>query len=122
MLTQVNIHNIELLQQFNSCSDEYVVLNKVKYTNNIIVTNNSISALSLSSIDLMQLNHIDEIVADDIDLLLLGSSKRIIYPPYEVFTKLKQYTAVEVMMVQSLCKTYNFLVSEGRKVKCLICF
>ena len=62
-------------------------------------------------------DHIEIIVRLEPEIVLLGTGDRLVFPPVEVLAPL--HTAgigVEVMDTGAACRSYNFLVNEGRRV------
>lgn len=54
---------------------------------------------------------------DKIDVLLLGMGKEIAYPPKDFRQALEEAgIGVEPMSSPSACRTYNVLLSEGRRI------
>jgi len=55
--------------------------------------------------------------ADDIDILIVGTGPGIAHPPASFRTALEQAgIGVEPMASPAACRTYNVLLSEGRRV------
>ncbi|HNI52603.1 MAG TPA: MTH938/NDUFAF3 family protein, partial [Accumulibacter sp.] len=53
----------------------------------------------------------------DAEIVLLGTGKQLRFPPPDLLQPLiAQRKGLEVMDVQAACRTYNILLSEGRKV------
>jgi len=51
------------------------------------------------------------------ELIILGTGDKMYFPPAETYLFLqKQGIGVEVMTTSAACRTYNFLVSDGRNV------
>lgn len=63
-------------------------------------------------------NHrLDEILALDPELVLLGTGIRQIFPKADIFaTFLSRKIGIEVMDNAAACRTFNLLVAEGRRV------
>jgi uncharacterized protein len=56
-------------------------------------------------------------VVDDIDVLFVGTGSEIAHPPKDFRTKLEDAgIGVETMASPAACRTYNVLLSEGRRV------
>ena len=52
-----------------------------------------------------------------------GTGNQVIYPDFKLLEKLNQLgIGFEVMPIQALCRTYNFLISEDRKLACILFF
>ena len=110
--------------QITDYSDNSIVIKDVKYTTNIILTNNSIIDIKhIQNIDQITVESLEPILSLKPDLVIFGSGKSIRFPHAKVMQALYQNSiGTEVMSVQALCRTYNFLVSENRKIACVILF
>lgn len=57
------------------------------------------------------------ILKQDIEILILGTGKRIHFPDPKIQLELQNHgMGLEVMATAAACRTYNFLVSDQRKV------
>ena len=119
---QINLHNVSA-NQFTNCTDSSVAINNENYTNNIIVNNTNIITCNISNIKNLQISDLDNIIANQPDLVIFGTSSQIVYPDSSIIKYLhSKNIGVEVMTIPALCRTFNFLVSEDRKISCLILF
>lgn len=56
-------------------------------------------------------------IADDIDVLFFGTGGEIANPPEDLIAELEAADiGVEIMSSPSACRTYNVLLSEGRRI------
>lgn len=56
-------------------------------------------------------------LAEDIDVLFVGTGSDIQHIPHELRTQLEEANlGVEVMASPAACRTYNVLLSEGRRI------
>lgn len=110
--------------QITDYSDDSVTIKDTTYTTNIILTNNSIIDIKhIQNIDQITVESLESVFALKPDLVIFGSGKSIRFPSGKVMQALyKNSIGVEVMSVQALCRTYNFLVSENRKIACIVLF
>ncbi|NOR52027.1 MAG: hypothetical protein GQ470_05350, partial [Gammaproteobacteria bacterium] len=61
------------------------------------------------------------LLALDIEILILGSGERLIFPESSLLASFMQKgIGVEVMDSRAACRTYNLLSGEGRKVAAAI--
>ena len=119
---QVNLHNVGS-NQFTSYSTNSVTIGGQEYQYNIIVTNHNIEACNISDIKQLNCNDLDCIISDAPDLIIFGTGNRIIYPDIKIMQYLQSKNiGVEIMQIPALCRTFNFLISEDRKVACVILF
>lgn len=119
---QVNLHSNQG-NQFTSYDENSVTINQSAYTTNIIVSNHSIEELSITSIDDLDTDKLDTILKHKPDIIIFGTGNQIKYPSTEVLLKL-QHSRIgfEVMSIAALCRTFNYLIGEGRNVAALIVF
>lgn len=60
---------------------------------------------------------IEAILALDPELVLLGTGERQVFPPREAQVELlRRRIGLEVMTNAAMCRTYNLLAGEGRRV------
>ena len=70
-----------------------------------------------ASIETLLPEHIDTIANLEPELVLLGTGAKLIFPELKTYAKLiQQGIGVEVMDTGAACRTYNILISEGRRV------
>ena len=109
--------------QFTNYSDHSVKVNNQEFNSSIVVTNSKISQISVEKIEDLKQDIMLEIIDKSPDLVLFGTGNKIIYPNSDVVNLLQKHAiGFEVMSIQALCRTYNFLVSEGRKIACILIF
>jgi uncharacterized protein len=69
------------------------------------------------SADLLTTEHLDAALALGPEVVLLGTGERQVFPDPRLFAHLAQNgVGFEVMDTGAACRTYNVLVSEGRRV------
>lgn len=109
---------------FTNYSDSSITINNKEYKTNIIVTNTEIISLQVNNINSLTLDHLDKIIQDKPDLIIFGTGDKISYPAeYKLLEKLGELgIGFEIMPIQALCRTYNFLISEDRKLACILFF
>ena len=62
-------------------------------------------------------NHFETILTLQPELIILGTGEKMHFPPAKEYLFLQQQgIGVEVMSTSAACRTYNFLVSDGRNV------
>lgn len=61
--------------------------------------------------------HLETVLALDPQVIVLGTGAAQVFPPPEVyFWVLERDVGIEVMDTGAACRTYNILMSEGRRV------
>ncbi len=109
--------------QFTSYSDASVTIKGEEYRKNILVTNDNIIAFAHNDIKQITVEGLTDVLAFEPDLVIFGTGDKIVYPDLKLLYELqRKQIGVEVMPIQALCRTFNFLVSENRKVACILLF
>lgn len=109
--------------QFTNYSPTSVTIYNKEYKTNIVVTNDGVTSFPLTDIKDITFESLENIIEDKPDLIIFGSGDNVIYPDFKVLEKLnRQGIGFEVMPIQALCRTYNYLISESRKVVCILFF
>jgi len=104
-------------------TDDSIDVNNQRYTTSIIVMPTSINANWQSntstalSFKTLTSDEIEKIAALKPEVVLLGTGKihRFLHPKLSMVLS-QQGIAVECMTTAAACRTYNILMSEGRKV------
>ncbi|AUR51513.1 Mth938-like domain-containing protein [Aquella oligotrophica] len=119
---QVNLHSNEG-NQFTNYSTNSVTINQVEYSTNLLVTPNAIKPVSISFISELTDTLLDEILSHKPDIIIFGTGSSIKYPERNILIKLQQLRiGFEVMPVAALCRTFNYLIGEGRNVVGVVLF
>ncbi len=119
---EINIHNATA-NQFTKYSNNSVTIKDKEYKTNIIVTNDNVLPFNITDIQLMRFEDLMPIIEQKPDLIIFGSGNKIIYPDLNILQKLNVLgIGTEVMPIQALCRTFNFLISENRKLVCILFF
>lgn len=98
--------------------DSFVEINKKRYTHNLIVMADKL-ILDWQATDYASLAeaHLAQIVDLKPELVLLGTGEKHQFLHPKVFRKLTECSIpLECMTTAAACRTYNFLMSEGRNV------
>ena len=87
----------------------------------ILVHTGKCIAWEIDSISDLSSDHFPEIIAFDPDILLIGTGTEQQFPDIECYAELlARNIGVEIMDSAAAARTYNVLVSEGRKVMAAI--
>lgn len=98
--------------------DNHVRINETRYTHSLILAPDElISPWPVQSIEQLQPSHVEDIVALNPDVVLLGSGMRQQFPDITVLGAFADHgLGVEIMDTGALCRTFNILVAEDRQV------
>jgi uncharacterized protein len=70
-----------------------------------------------SDIDELTEEDFKPLIASSPELILLGTGSKPVFPPRElVFSLARQGIGLEAMDTAAACRTFNILISEGRRV------
>ena len=62
-------------------------------------------------------HHLQQVISLDPEIVLLGTGSEIVFPPDEVLQPvISNRIGYEIMDTGAACRSYNFLVAEGRRV------
>jgi uncharacterized protein len=98
--------------------DAYVEVNKQKYTQNLIVMADKL-ILDWQATDFANLTevHFEALINLKPEVVLLGTGEKHQFLHPKIVQKLTQNNIpLECMTTAAACRTYNILMSEGRKV------
>ncbi len=119
---QVNLHNSQG-NQFTNYAQDSVTINAIEYKSNILVSNELIIDISINSVKELDNIYLNLIMEQSPDIILFGTGNKIIYPHQDILLKLQQQrVGFEVMTIAAMCRTFNYLIGEGRKVVAIVLF
>lgn len=119
---QVNLHSSEG-NQFTNYSKNSVTINQTEYFDNLLVTPSLIKNIALKTIDDLNIEIITEILNYKPDIIIFGTGTKIKYPNAKILSQLQhKQIGFEVMPIPALCRTFNYLIGEGRIVIGLLIF
>lgn len=111
-------------QTVTAYDDEGVEINAVRFAHSLIVMPETVPiAWPVPSLDNLTAEHFAQIEAMVPDVVILGTGKRqrFIHPRLTAALTARRI-GVECMDNQAACRTYNILMTEGRKVALALIF
>jgi len=115
--------NIVSQGQFTNYSASSVTIQGAEYRKNILIFNDQISEFAVKSIKELNLDDLADTIMNKPDLIIFGTGNGVIYPDFKLLEKINSYgIGFEIMPIPALCRTYNFLISENRRVACILFF
>lgn len=95
-----------------------IQINGKNFSSGLVVTQDKlVNDWPPASVDMLAPEHIKTIVDLKPELVLLGTGAKLVFPEVKVYAELIQLgIGVEVMDTGAVCRTYNILSSEGRRV------
>jgi uncharacterized protein len=102
---------------FSGYGAGYVVVNGQRYERSIIVLSERILEWEIERFDQLSPSIFELLAALPIDVLLLGTGDALRFPAAACLLSLTRAgIGIEVMDTPAACRTYNFLLSEDRRV------
>lgn len=110
--------NTQQYQTVTAYDEQGVEFNLVRYEHSLIVLPESRPIVwDVTNFNALTATHFEQIAALQPDVVILGTGKkqRFIHPKL-ISALSAQHKGVECMDNQAACRTYNILMTEGRKV------
>ncbi|MFZ4536526.1 Mth938-like domain-containing protein [Propionivibrio sp.] len=109
---------------FTAYGEGYVSVNAIRHTRNLVVLpDRLIPDWTQSTFETLSVADFEFLATLDTEIILLGTGNQLRFPPPELMRPLMQARkGLEVMDIQAVCRTYNVLISEGRKVAASLIF
>ncbi|NBX05128.1 MAG: hypothetical protein EBR18_03320 [Betaproteobacteria bacterium] len=97
--------------------DGWVSVNGQRFSHSLVVGHDHLSDWDCRGFDALQQSHFDGLASLDPELVIFGSGKRLQFvAPAFLAGLYARRIGVETMDTQAACRTYNFLLGEGRRV------
>ena len=111
------------LNTFSGYGDGYVTVRGERIEKNSIVTPEKVIPWSASAFDELAESDFEIFSGMDLEILLIGTgAKQRFSHPKLTRALAEKRIGVESMDLQAACRTYNILVSEGRRVAAALLF
>lgn len=103
---------------FTAYGDGYVSVNAVRYHANLVVLPDQlITEWTTAGFETLSVADFERLAALDAEIIILGTGNRLRFPrPALTRPLIEANKGLEVMDIQAACRTYNVLISEGRRV------
>ena len=95
-----------------------VSINGKAFRQSLIITKTELNEnWQPGAVELLQAEHIDQILAFNPELIIIGTGDKLTFPAVEVYSGIIEHgIGVDFMDTRAACRTYNILMSEGRHV------
>jgi uncharacterized protein len=95
-----------------------ISINGKSFKQSLIITRTKLNEnWELSAVELLQADHINQILAFKPELIIIGTGDKLIFPAVEVYSGIIEHgIGVDFMDTRAACRTYNILMSEGRHI------
>jgi len=120
---KLHANQLKSLNVFTSYGEDYVNVNLVRQQGSLVVTPTSINP--------WRPKHFAELTAEDFaalldfepEIILLGTGSRLQFPhPRLTAPLMARHIGVDAMDISAMCRTFNILVAEDRKVIAAVLF
>jgi len=101
-----------------ACKPGEIQIKATIYTQSLVVAANALREdWPLSDIAALEESHIELILEQEPELILLGTGNRLVFPsPENLRCLIESGIGYEIMDTAAACRTYNVLVAEDRHV------
>ena len=110
--------NTQQYQTVTAYDDEGVEFNLIRYEHSLIVLPETApTKWDVKNFEELTTSHFEQVAATAPDVVILGTGKKQKFIHPKLIAALSaQHKGVECMDNQAACRTYNILMTEGRKV------
>lgn len=115
---KLHLNNADGLNMLTAYGDDYIQVNGTRHTSSLVVLPDTlITAWPAPLFESLGETHFQQILETQPELVLLGTGLKHRFPHPTLYACLVQAgIGLEVMNTGAACRTYNILVSEGRRV------
>ncbi|MCL6263732.1 Mth938-like domain-containing protein [Craterilacuibacter sp. RT1T] len=109
---QLSGHNL-----FTGYGEGFVEINQQRHEGALIITGETVQPWQVGSFAELTPENFAALLPFSPEVVLFGSGSKQRFPHPRLYAALSaQHIGVEVMDTQAACRTYNILLSEGRRV------
>lgn len=114
---KLNLHAATGLNQITACGEGYVQVNGQRREGSVVVSPDGLAPWPPRAVCELTAGHLAALLALAPEIVLLGTGSRLQFPaPWLARACAEAGAGLEVMDTPAACRTYNVLLSEGRKV------
>jgi uncharacterized protein len=105
------------LNTITSYGDGFVAINLQRHEGSVVVMPDSLEKWPVSSFESLTPEHFESLAQAAPEVVIFGSGSKLRFPHPRLTAELaKHRIGVETMDFGAACRTYNILMSEGRRV------
>jgi len=94
-----------------------VIIGEARFTHSVLLTPERVTDWPPADIQSLESAHFDQLLALQPELVVLGTGDSQAFPPPQTYAALMgRGIGIEIMNTGAACRTYNILMSEGRRV------
>ena len=106
---------------FSGYGEGYVTVNGARHEGSVVVTPERVLPWNVAAFDVLAESDFELFLGLDLEILLVGTGPKQRFPHPRLTRALaERRVGIEVMDTQAACRTYNILMSEGRRVAAAI--
>ena len=108
---------------FSAYGDDHVQVNGQRFDFGLVLGTSLLDQEAFDGVtfETLETRHFDWLATQNAEIILLGTGPRIRFPPHSLTRALMEaHIGLEVMDTGAVCRTYNVLAGEGRKVVAVI--
>lgn len=122
---KLHLHTDTSQPLFTGYGVDHVLIGDQRHESALLLTAAGIEIAPWAGLDFDALTaaHFEWVARHELDILLLGTGSRLHFPhPRLTRALVEARIGLEVMDIGALCRTYNILATEGRKVGAAVLF
>lgn len=99
-----------------------IVIGSERYTDTVALTpDGPVADFAPPPLEQLDISHFDALLADEPELLIIGTGERNVFPPRELtFAFARRGVGLEVMDTAAAARTFNVLAGEGRRLAAVL--
>jgi uncharacterized protein len=99
-----------------------IVIGSQRYTETVALTpDGPVADFAPPPLDEVDISHFDALLADEPELVIIGTGERNVFPPRELtFAFARRGVGLEVMGTAAAARTFNVLAGEGRRLAAVL--
>ena len=103
-------------------SGNAIIVGNDRFTETIALTPSGlVQDFAAPPLEELAIAHFETLLGDDLELLILGTGDRAIFPPRELtFAFARRRIGLEVMGTAAAARTFNVLAGEGRQLAAVL--
>jgi uncharacterized protein len=106
---------------FTGYGPGYVMINSTRQDKNVIVTADKVMEWNIAGFERLQSEDFEPLLGLQLEIVIFGTGESMSFPAPRVSSALAAAgVGFEVMDTRAACRTYNILVTEGRKIAAAI--
>jgi uncharacterized protein len=108
---------------FTGYGEGYVLVNGARHESSVIVTPEQVLPWQAAGFDALAAGDFEVIAGLDLEILLIGTGSKQRFPHPRLTRALaEKRVGIEAMDLQAACRTYNILMTEGRRIAAALLF